>query len=273
MPDTPSAYADHDPVSPDVLDGALAPGSGSASSPRQEHLAVMNNVAWCEAMCRAHGGDSQLSADWWVNRQPSPRLYPNFVSCSRGATTETLFPGMDAMAEKLPASGWGLKDSYNVLDLAPHGFAKLFNATWLWHSGSLQEMKLPGDFDWHQIESTRELALWELAWSGGEPVDPGGPLFRPALLLDPAVTLLGAWHGGELVAGFVANASPGVTGLSNLFSTVNDDRVWASAVQAAASRFPGCPLVGYESGADLEKARLAGFVSLHSLAVWIRSGS
>jgi len=180
---------------------------------------------------------------------------------------------IDAIAEKLPVRGWGLKDSYNCLDLVPHGFTKLLEATWLWRDASLLEGTHSKDFEWHRIETTRELLRWEQAWSGGESIDQSCRLFKPALLSDPGVTFLGAWQSSELVAGFVVSLSEAVTGLSNLFSTANEAGVWISAVQTAQLRYPGSPLVGYEYGADLQQAMRAGFAPLHSLAVWIRSGS
>ncbi|MEZ4617397.1 MAG: hypothetical protein R2867_18065 [Caldilineaceae bacterium] len=55
----------------------------------------------------------------------------------------------------------------------------------------------------------------------------------------------------------------------NLFAPP-EDRVafWAGCVATAQERFPGLPLVGYESGADLALAQAVGFEKLQTLRVW-----
>jgi hypothetical protein len=44
----------------------------------------------------------------------------------------------------------------------------------------------------------------------------------------------------------------------------------SSAVTAAASHFPGLPLVGYEHGDDLALALAGGFTALGPLRIWTR---
>ena len=54
------------------------------------------------------------------------------------------------------------------------------------------------------------------------------------------------------------------SGVSNLFGD------WRAAVDSIAGRYPGLPLVGYESGDDLAAARRAGFTSTGPLRVWLK---
>ena len=77
---------------------------------------------------------------------------------------------------------------------------------------------------------------------------------------------------GQLVAGGIANLSPGVVGLSNLFSTpALTDQAWPGLVSCISAAFPNLPIVGYERGADLQQARRVGFESIGELRVWCRA--
>ena len=76
--------------------------------------------------------------------------------------------------------------------------------------------------------------------------------------------------GDAVVAGVIGNRSTTVVGVSNLFTTTADtDQAWAGAVSAISLRFPGLPLVGYESGPSLSAAHRAGFTSVGPLRVWL----
>ncbi|MDT7785440.1 MAG: hypothetical protein QOF58_3859 [Pseudonocardiales bacterium] len=97
-------------------------------------------------------------------------------------------------------------------------------------------------------------------------------MFRAALLDDPSVLVLALRQGEELAGGVVLNRGSGLVGLTNLFAVDDSEKtaVWSAAVAAAGARWPGVPLVGYESGDDLEYALASGFVALGPLRVWLR---
>ena len=60
-------------------------------------------------------------------------------------------------------------------------------------------------------------------------------------------------------------------GLSNVFDGSDDlASAYRGAAGAAQARWGPVPVVGYESGAEREAARQAGFVSVGELTVWIR---
>jgi hypothetical protein len=88
----------------------------------------------------------------------------------------------------------------------------------------------------------------------------------PPLLADPAVAVLAAERDGEIVAGVVANRSPRVVGLSNVFG---DDARFAGAVAAVRRFAPGMAVVGYESGEALERAVRDGFRVVGALRIWL----
>jgi hypothetical protein len=48
-----------------------------------------------------------------------------------------------------------------------------------------------------------------------------------------------------------------------------EDATWTACLAAAAARFPGLPVVGYESGDALEVASRHGFQPIGPLRVWL----
>ena len=60
-----------------------------------------------------------------------------------------------------------------------------------------------------------------------------------------------------------------VVGLSNVFvPEPGAATYWAECVGMLLDLFPGLPIVGYESGAELALAQTLGFEALHPLRVW-----
>ena len=110
---------------------------------------------------------------------------------------------------------------------------------------------------------------WEAAWD----VDgvPAG-LFRPALLRDPSVTILGGHVDGSIVAGAIANRSGReLVGLSNVFARDEDlDGAWCGSLAYLDAALPGSVIVGYASGADLAVALRRGFGSVGPLRIWLK---
>lgn len=72
------------------------------------------------------------------------------------------------------------------------------------------------------------------------------------------------------MAGGVLNLTPPVVGLSNVFCLDGTSPpLFAALVSAGEERFPGCPVVGYESGYVLQLALTAGFEPIGPLRVWV----
>jgi hypothetical protein len=73
------------------------------------------------------------------------------------------------------------------------------------------------------------------------------------------------------VGGGVLAAAAGVTGVSNVFAPrIATETVLQGLAKVADARFPGLPLVGYESGDNLAAARRVGFKAVGHLKVWRR---
>ncbi len=97
-------------------------------------------------------------------------------------------------------------------------------------------------------------------------------MFRPELLTDGTVLVLGGYLGAQIIAGAVANRSTSVVGISNLFALDDDlDRGWAGGLAAVARHFPGLPMVGYEHGKALDAATRHGCTPIGPLRIWHQS--
>ncbi|MFC4020014.1 hypothetical protein ACFOW4_18995 [Micromonospora sp. GCM10011542] len=212
-------------------------------------VAARDNAEWCDIVCASHGLVGRNDEDaWWVPRR-SPPWYPDAV---------TLRPGVDpaAVLARIDAGpGASVKDSFADLDLTRYGFRLLFDAQWIHRAAADQ----PGGVPLSPVTTATALGTWAAAHGGGE-------LFRPALLTDPRVRVLARYdERGEVVGGAVVSGH-GARGVSNVFARTADPLgIW----HGVCASLPGVPLVGYESGPDLDTARAAGFTPLGPLRVWL----
>ncbi|MFI5913309.1 hypothetical protein [Dactylosporangium sp. NPDC051541] len=223
--------------------------------------AARNNAVWCAAVCRSHGIAGTFGDSAWCSARRPPPYFPDAVTLRPDAVPADFLPAIDTAS---PASS--IKDSFAALDLTADGYTELFSAQWIHRAAGLPVPPAPA-LRVSPVVTESRLGDWQAAWHGGA----GAPdVFRPALLEDPAVVVLAVRDGEALAGGVVLTRGADVVGLSNLFATGRGDvaAVWSAAISAAAERYPGMPLVGYEHGADLEPAIAAGFVTLGALRVW-----
>lgn len=241
--------------------------------------AARNNAIWCDTMCRVHGAAGKFHEALWLNRAPAPRFYPNVVTLVEQRHVGAQLAQIQALATAFPGH-WAIKDSFAELDLAALACQLYFEATWIWRAPSAPLPKVDDQgVQWVRLQDAAQLTEWETAWSGnpadsnstGHSATPEPRLFLPVLLADPDVAFIAAYQGSAIIAGAIANRTDTVVGLSNLFAPAADSvTCWAGCVATAQATFPGLPLVGYESGADLAHAEAVGFEKLHSLRVWGR---
>ncbi|MFD3324966.1 hypothetical protein [Streptomyces sp. NPDC058701] len=230
--------------------------------------AALDNAAWCDAVCRSHGLPGVFAGNAWTSPRRTPPLYPDAVTLSPdGVSAAALVAALDT-----GSPGCSVKDSFASLDLGPEGFRVLFEAQWIHRAAEAPAAAAGPLLEWSEVAGAGELRQWEAAWADGEP----SGLFRPDLLIGGTTVFLtgragGGRADGRIVAGAVAHRSGDVVGVSNLFARggVSAGAAWAGTLTAVAARWPGLPVVGYESGEDLDAALRAGFTVLGPLRVWI----
>lgn len=226
-------------------------------------LAARNNARWCHTMCRTHGLTGSFTPDAWTSARRTPPLYPDAVTLTPDARAADVLARADTAAP-----GASVKDSYAVLDLAPAGFAVLFEAQWLHRPAHAAAVPAPAGPRWERVTTEAELAGWADAWDGGQGL---ADLFRPELLRDAETAVLAArGPSGAPVAGAVVTADGTAAGVSNLFTTDGDpDTAWAGCLAAVDRLWPGAPVVGYEHGDDLAAAVRRGLAPAGPLRVWL----
>lgn len=239
---------------------------------RQE-LAVLNNVYWYRAMFRAHQLASGSDDLMWSSEVSPPPFHSNLVVLSPAVDLQCVRERLGPLEQNLTA-GFSMKDSFAKLDLAASGYEVLFEASWIWRD-PLDARTTSESGTWAALTSPKELEAWEDAWWGDARNNHAGPTIQqfPASLLESPHHRFFAKRDGEtLVAGAIANRSPGAVGLSNTFrlnAPVFDD--WIGLMRCTNDHFPGVPMVGYERGVALDMAMAAGFLPTGPLRIWQRA--
>jgi hypothetical protein len=227
--------------------------------------AARNNALWCDAVCRTHGRPGSFDALMWATRLGAPRFYPDAVTLAGPASGKAQHKAIAALIEGGRPGGWAIKDSHAALDLSPLGFDALFDARWI-----ARRVATPhgtAALRWRTIVDAPGLTAWNAAWGENAP-------FRQILLAEDDVVLLAAHHDGALVGGAILNRGAGVIGMSNVFALPPwRDAVWRDLPAQAARLFGDGMLVGYETGADLDRAAAGGFEAIGALRVWSRPTS
>lgn len=223
------------------------------------YAAARNNAEWCDTFCRTYGIVGRLDAELWTSPERTPPFYPDAVTLVPGVGPTKLLSAIDT------SDGCSVKDSFASLDLTADGFRVLFRGEWLFRE---PREAAPTSGRWLVIERREQLEEWESTWR----MSPAPPaFFRPALLANAGIAVLGRYDGDRIVAGVVANRSATVVGLSNLFDTHGDlASAWRDGATAAQALWGPMPVVGYASGTALEAAHQAGLGSVGELAVWLK---
>jgi hypothetical protein len=243
------------------------------TNPEKVELAVLNSTRWYESMFAAHGLACETDGRVWCSHETPPPFHSNLVVLAPTTTLADIETYAADIEGRRQQTGWSLKDSYACLDLASLGCTLLFQADWIWRDPVRGvDPALKSRLSWIKLTNPSSLLKWEQAWSGdarNETEVLRTRQFPTSLLDSPDHAFFAGLLDGEIIAGGVANRSPGVVGLSNIFSPpglVED--TWGALVTSVSAAFPGTPIVGYERGADLNIAQRAGFEPTGKLCVW-----
>lgn len=216
--------------------------------------AVDASTGWYESLFALHGVGSRLDAGLWSSLGPPVPLHSAAVTVEPGVSVEQVLA-------RLGSARGGVKDSFCELDLSAAGFDLLFTASWLWRDGPAGSGR---PSSWVDVADGASLAAWTAGHDTAE-------VLLPGILQRGGFAVL-ARHDehGRTVAGAVARLGSGVVDVSNVHAQPGHEVDWDELAAAVAARFPGRPLVGYESGADLEAAVAGGFAPVGDLRVWVR---
>ncbi len=197
----------------------------------------------------------------WTSACRTPPLYPDAVTLSSHASAGEILARIDR--EK---SGASIKDSFACLNLADAGFDVLFEAQWIYRPSDRPPPASATQL-WTLVNGAYELAAWATAWDRNQLA---GSVFRPDLLVDSSVSVIGKWEAGRVVAGAVVYRSESVAGVSNLFHSDNAaEDAWAECLSTIARLWPGRSIVGYERDEDLAAAVRNGCSAIGGLRVWL----
>ncbi|UOQ90432.1 hypothetical protein MUN74_05810 [Agromyces endophyticus] len=228
-------------------------------------LAARNNAEWCRTVAESHGIASRFALDGalWVAESSTPIGYPEAV---------TLEPGLDAAAVfgALGPHATSVKDSFADLDPDATGWAPLFDATWIVAEaiagGSAGADDLPALV---RVTSADALETWGRAH--GLPDALAEPLVGASdvVVLATARAETSTSVPGAVTGGGVLNRTGEVVGLSNVFG--GGHALYRALRREAAARWPGLPVVGYESDAALDDALDADFRRVGPLRILTRA--
>jgi hypothetical protein len=222
-------------------------------------LAVEDNIAWCSAVCSAHGSNEATSSRAWVNFNPSPQYYPNLITREPGSGSDVA--GLvDELRRLGQPKGWGIKDSFCDLALSDQGFEIVLEGDW--YGSAPPDNRPPAAEGWARAVSSEDLLDWEMAWGG----DRDRRIFKDALLSDRRIEFWFRQSAGSM-AGFICFNSGSSIGLSNWFSADNQSLGEMGAPQVAWSRFPDLPLVMWST--DDPSRGSGGLHRLGPLRVWL----
>jgi hypothetical protein len=222
-------------------------------------VAVDASIGWYEDIFALHGIGTRIEDGLWSAIGSPPPFHSDVVALEPTVSRAAL----DAALAGRPT--WGFKDSFAVTEPSAPGTRLLFTATWIHHPGADGRTAPTA---WRRIDDADDLAAWNAGWDTADVLLPS-VLDRGHLAVLARTGEVGIQAGIE--AGAVARLGSGAVDLSNVHGVGGRDVDWEELVAAVGARFPGRPLVGSESGADLAAALSAGFDAVGELRVWART--
>ena len=118
--------------------------------------------------------------------------------------------------------------------------------------------------EWIVVRDETLLGAWETAWKEAGSDTPRR-MFGADLVGRDDISFLGCMVDGVMVGGCIANRSDDCVGISNVFSA--RENVFDAAASAVGALNPNLPIVGYESGDDLDCACDAEFEVVGDLRI------
>lgn len=218
-------------------------------------LAANNNADWYTAIFDAHGVSYTRSPFAFRALGEPPPYHSQLVTLETPPSDELL----QLIASESVRPAFGLKDSFNSVDLEAFDLVELFSASWI-YADSVNPSNTTG---WVRITSAEQLQRWETAWAGS--ASPSSRRQFPDSILDrPEIAIWGRATGrGRFDAGAIANLSTDCVGMTN----VHGHEALSAAATLCKELGIDRPIVGYERGSELIQAKRAGFQDVGPLRV------
>jgi hypothetical protein len=231
--------------------------------------AIDNNHGLYQAILVNHGVPFTIDKEIAYTLNNPPPLYSNLVTRSRMWRPDTIFNEINGTAEEEHWSGWSIKDSFDVLDLVPYGFEKLFNAQWIHLPAEKFTQVGSGRTSYRVLRTSDELSDWISAWGGAE-VTQGDEIFHPRLLENPSIHFVGGYESGKLICGCLVNATDDVLGISNFFAPLASASLLSNVLEFIFDAVGKRDVVGYKRHEFAEELGVLGFEAVGDLAVWLK---
>lgn len=229
-------------------------------------IAAKNNADLYEAMFASQGLSYERLPFAFVGKDNPPPYYSNLTVLSPHHVDEIVLQ-IKALSKQFNGKV-GLKDSFSELNIEANGFDVLFGASWIWREAGTPTTSC----NWQLVEHAADLLFWEAAWKEAGSTTPHR-MFNETMLERSEIFFFGLKKHGAFEAGCIANRSTDCIGISNVFSRTSSASVFAQATAAVASIDPHMPIAGYESGEDLDFARLAEFSTVGDLRILFAKGA
>jgi hypothetical protein len=231
--------------------------------------AILNNNDLYKEIFRSQNIESNCTDSIWYCLDKTPPLYSNLVTISEEWKPDDIFRNIDRKYEDEKWEGWSLKDSFGLLDLTAYGFAKLFDAQWVYlEATNFKPESESRNLRYEIIKNEPDLAKWRLAWDSDERL--GEQIFSSKLLDNPRVYFVAGYYGKQIVSGCFANETENVLGISNFFSPGNDSGHWSEMISFIFDSIYRADIVGYKRKEIINKLRELGFEPVGNLTVWLK---
>ena len=232
------------------------------------HQAIDNNVGLYRAIFGGLGIGLDVAPEIAWTAERAPPFYSNAVTRLRRWRPDDTFERIAWAAETEGWGGWSIKDSHDVLDLAPRGFGRLFRANWV-HLDPPRLARIPHRLRVEAVRDEEGLTRWRQGWDPS--LEPARTLFGPDLLRDLNLHFVLGYDGARLVCGCLFNWTGEVLGMSNFFAQGDERACWAALAGYALDQFKPSGLVGYAQDVVLTDFLAVGFEAVGPLSVWHRS--
>lgn len=231
--------------------------------------AIRNNNDLYREIFAAQNIESGNTDTIWYCLEKTPPLYSNLVTISENWQPDKIFGEIDRKFEIEKWDEWSIKDSFGLLNLNRYGFAKLFNAGWIYLEAEKFTPKSESRILRYEIVRSEDaLARWKIAWDSDERL--GKQIFSAKLLDNPRVFFVAGYDDKKIVSGCFVNRTGDVLGVSNFFSPEKDSVYWSEIISFIFDTKGLLDIVGYERTDLVKDLQALGFKSAGDLIVWLK---